>query len=270
MLGEERVVARGSENQPQGISLKYSIIIPAYNESRRIVTTLNQVLSFVAENGMDAEIVVVNDGSRDDTAKIVQEYVQRNPMMRVVENPGNRGKGFSVRNGMLSAQGEVLLFSDADLSAPITEAPKLLEAIADGADVAMGSRWLKPELQRQRQSLHRQVLGRVFNVLLRLVLGLEFADTQCGFKAFSRRAAVAVFRLQRIERWGFDPEIIYLAQKQGFKVVEIPVRWSHDDKTTIHPIRDGIRMFWEVLKIRWNSVRGKYVVTGPAASVTDL
>ena len=240
------------------LRLDYSVIIPAYNESRRIVTTLNQVLSFIASNGWDAELIIVNDGSRDDTPEIVQQYAQRNPMMRIIENPGNRGKGYSVRNGMLNARGKILLFSDADLSAPIEEATKLLDAIAEGADVAMGSRWLKPELQRQRQSLHRQFLGRVFNVLLRVVLGLNFADTQCGFKAFKRDAALAVFRLQRIERWGFDPEIIYLAQQRGFKVVEVPVQWSHDDKTTIHPLRDGLRMFFDVLKVRWNAVRGRY------------
>jgi dolichyl-phosphate beta-glucosyltransferase len=246
--------------------LRYSIVIPAYNESRRIVTTLNEVLSFVASNGWDAELIIVNDGSRDDTTEIVRQYAQRNPMMRLIENPGNRGKGYSVRNGMLNARGEILLFTDADLSAPIGEAPKLLEAIEAGADVAMGSRWLRPELQKQRQSLHRQFLGRVFNLLLRIVLGLNFADTQCGFKAFSRRAAESVFKLQRIERWGFDPEIIYLAKKQGFKVVEVPVQWSHDDKTTIHPVRDGLRMFVEVLKVRWNSICGRYAVSAPVAS----
>ena len=250
--------------------MKYSIVIPAYNESRRIVTTLNQVLSFVASNGWDAELIIVNDGSRDDTAEIVKQYATRNPMMRLIENPGNRGKGYSVRNGMLNARGEILIFSDADLSAPIEEAPKLLEAIEGGAGVAMGSRWLRPELQKQRQSLHRQFLGRVFNVLLRLVLGLNFADTQCGFKAFSRRAAETVFKLQRIERWGFDPEIIYLARKKGFKVVEIPVQWSHDDKTTIHPVRDGLRMFLDVLKVRWNALCGRYAVTGPSARATHL
>lgn len=249
--------------------MEYSIIIPAYNESRRIVTTLNQVLSFIAANGLDAELIVVNDGSRDDTAEIVRQYAQRNPMMRLIENPGNRGKGYSVRNGMLNANGKILLFSDADLSAPIEESTKLMEAIAAGADVAMGSRWLKPELQKQRQSLHRQLLGRVFNILLRVVLRLHFADTQCGFKAFNRDAALVIFRQQRVERWGFDPEIIYLAQRHGFKVVEVPVRWSHDDKTTIHPIRDGLHMFLEVFKIRWNSLRGRYSEAKPAAAATS-
>ena len=243
---------------PKGTSLRYSIVIPAYNESRRIVPTLNRVLSYVAEQGWDAEIIVVNDGSQDDTADLIRGFVERNPIMRLLENPGNRGKGYSVRNGMLHARGEMLLFSDADLSSPIEEAPKLFRAIADGADVAIGSRWLRAELQTGRQPLYRQLFGRMFNLILRVVLGLNFKDTQCGFKAFNRRAAQTIFPQQRIERWGFDPELIFLARRAGLKVVEIPVQWAHDEKSKISPLRDGLRMFLEVLKIRWNSISGKY------------
>jgi len=159
---------------------------------------------------------------------------------------------------MLNAGGDVVLFSDADLSSPIEEAAKLFQAIANGADVAIGSRWMKTELQTERQPLYRQLFGRLFNVMLRVVLGLKYKDTQCGFKAFTSRAARAVFPLQTIERWSFDPELIFLAQKQGFKVVEVPVQWAHDEKTTISPLRDGTRMFFEVLKIRWNAMTGKY------------
>jgi len=238
--------------------LQYSIVIPAYNESRRIVPTLNKVLTYLAEQGWDAELIVVNDGSRDDTAGIVRRFVEKNSMMKLVENPGNRGKGYSVRAGMLNAGGDVVLFSDADLSSPIEEAAKLFQAIANGADVAIGSRWMKTELQTERQPLYRQLFGRLFNVMLRVVLGLKYKDTQCGFKAFTSRAARAIFPLQTIERWSFDPELIFLAQKQGFKVVEVPVQWAHDEKTTISPLRDGTRMFFEVLKIRWNAMTGKY------------
>jgi dolichyl-phosphate beta-glucosyltransferase len=238
--------------------LQYSIVIPAYNESRRIVPTLNRVLTYLAEQGWDAELIVVNDGSRDDTAEIVRRFAEKNPMMGLLENPGNRGKGYSVRNGMLNARGDVLLFSDADLSSPIEEAAKLLQAIANGADVAIGSRWMNAELQTERQPLYRQLFGRLFNLILRVVLGLKYKDTQCGFKAFTSRAAHAIFPLQRIERWGFDPELIFLAQKQGFKVVEVPVQWAHDEKTTLSPLRDGTRMFFEVMKIRWNAITGKY------------
>lgn len=238
--------------------VQYSIVIPAYNESQRIVPTLNRVLSYIAEEGWSAEVIVVNDGSRDDTAEVVRRYVETNPILRLVENPGNCGKGYSVRNGMLNARGDILLFSDADLSSPIEEAPKLFRAITQGADVAIGSRWLQADLQTERQPWHRQLFGRVFNLILRIVLGLKFKDTQCGFKAFNRRAAETIFPLQRIERWGFDPELVFLAQKHGFRVVEVPVRWAHDEKSTISPVRDGTRMFIEVLKIRWNALTGAY------------
>jgi glycosyltransferase involved in cell wall biosynthesis len=248
--------------------LRYSIVIPAYNESRRIVPTLEKVLAYIAQQRWDAELIVVNDGSRDDTADIVRRFAEKNPTIRLIENPGNRGKGYSVRNGMLHAQGELLLFSDADLSSPIEEAVKLFKVIEEGADVAIGSRWLRAELQTERQPFYRQLFGRVYNLILRVVLGLKFKDTQCGFKAFTRRAAQAVFPRQRIERWGFDPELIFLAQRQQLKVVEVPVKWAHDDRGTISPLRDGTRMFLEVMKIRWNAISGKYSNRHSAAAPT--
>jgi dolichyl-phosphate beta-glucosyltransferase len=238
--------------------MTYSIVIPAYNEGARLGATLVKVLDYVRHQEWDAEVVVVNDGSRDNTAEIVREFAERDPVVRLIENPGNRGKGYSVRNGILNARGEVILFSDADLSSPIEETPKLLQALAAGADIAIGSRWLKVELQTQRQSLHRQLFGRVFNLLLRLILGLQFADTQCGFKAFTRRAAQTILPLQRIERWGFDPEILFLARKFGFRVAEVPVIWGHSGGTRIHPLIDGAHMFQEMLRVRWYNFTGKY------------
>jgi dolichyl-phosphate beta-glucosyltransferase len=240
--------------------LRYSIIIPAYNESQRIIPTLNRVLTYIAEQGWDAELIVINDGSRDNTAEIIRGYIERHPKVRLIENPGNRGKGYSVRNGMLNARGDLLLFSDADLSSPIEESPKLFEAIEGGADVAIGSRWLRSELQTARQPLHRQLFGRIFNLALRIILGLKFKDTQCGFKAFTQSAAQSIFPLQRIERWGFDPELMFLAKKRGVRVAEIPVRWAHDEGGRINPLRDGLRMFVDVLRIRWSSITGKYRV----------
>jgi dolichyl-phosphate beta-glucosyltransferase len=240
----------------------YSIIIPAYNEGSRLGVTLDRVLAYVAERGWDAEVIAVNDGSRDNTTEIIRSYAGKNARLRLLENPGNRGKGYSVRNGMLHAQGDILLFSDADLSAPIEEAEKLFAALRNGADVAIGSRWLQSDLQTQRQSLHRQLFGRVFNLLLCITLGLSFKDTQCGFKAFTRQAADAIFPLQDIERWGFDPELLYLAKKFKFRVVEVPVAWAHHEGTRINPLRDGSKMFLEMLKIRWNAMSGKYSPTG--------
>ena len=238
----------------------YSIVVPAYNEAQRIGATLDRALAYSAEHGWAVEVVVVNDGSTDATAEIVNKLAAVHPALRLLDNPGNRGKGYSVRNGMLHARGEILLFSDADFSSPVEEAEKLFAAIAQGADIAIGSRWLNTELQTRKQPIYRQLYGRLYNLALRLVLGLSFKDTQCGFKAFSRRAANAIFPLQNVERWGFDPELLYLAQKFGLKIVEVPVSWAHRDGTRLNPLRDGLQMVAEMFRIRWNSLSGKYTV----------
>ena len=247
--------------------ITHSIVIPAYNEAKRLEATLDRVLGYVAEQRWDAEVLVVNDGSRDATREIVLQRAANNPMLRLVENPGNRGKGYSVRNGVLHAQGEFILFTDADLASPIDEGEKLLAALAAGADIAIGSRWLDKSLQTRPQPLYRRALGRIFNLALRLVLGMSYKDTQCGFKAFTRRAAAAVFPLQIIERWGFDPEILFLARRQGLRVDEVPVKWAHQENTKISPIRDGLRMFTELLTIRWYAVTGRY--DGVRAGATE-
>ncbi len=190
-------------------------------------------------------------------------------MVRLLENPGNRGKGYSVRNGMLHAQGEVLLFSDADFSSPIEESEKLFAAIAAGADIAIGSRWLKPNCKPASSPFTAR-----FTVVCTIwrcgwCWGSNFKDTQCGFKAFTRRAARTIFPLQNVERWGFDPELLYLAQKCGFKIAEVPVSWAHRDGTRLSPLRDGFRMLGEMFKIRWNSWSGKYAVI-PRSAPTVL
>jgi dolichyl-phosphate beta-glucosyltransferase len=236
----------------------YSIVIPAYNESARIPAALQQVVACVRERGWDAEVIVVNDGSTDRTAEVVRDFARTAPEVRILENSGNRGKGYSVRAGMLQALGEIVMFTDADLSSPIEEAERLFAAIAAGADIAIGSRWLEKNRQTQRQPLYRQFFGRCFNGVTRLVMGLPFADTQCGFKAFTRHAAQTVFQLQTIERWGFDPEILFIALKRGFRVVEVPVSWGHDERTRMSYIRDGAKMLEEIATIRWNALRGRY------------
>jgi glycosyltransferase involved in cell wall biosynthesis len=236
----------------------YSIVIPAFNESARIPATLQEVVACVRRQGWDAEIIVVNDGSTDNTVEVVREFSRTAPEIRLLENPGNRGKGYSVRSGLLQALGEVVMFTDADLSAPMEEAERLFAAIADGADIAIGSRWLEKGRQTHRQPLYRQFFGRCFNAVTRGVMGLHFADTQCGFKAFTRAAAQTVFQLQTIERWGFDPEILFIALKCGYRVDEVPVSWAHDERSRMSYLKDGLKMLEEIATIRWNALTGRY------------
>jgi len=235
-----------------------SIVIPAYNESARIGRTLERVTQCVDEQGWDAEILVVDDGSQDATAQIVESWMERYPRLKMVKNNGNRGKGYSVRNGLLQAAGEVVMFTDADLSAPMQEANLLMAAIADGADVAIGSRWMDKTRQTMHQPLYRRFFGRCFNFVTRMVMGLPFKDTQCGFKAFKREAAQVIFRLQRIERWGFDPEILFIARKLGYDIREVPVTWGHDERSRMSYLKDGMKMLEEMAVIRVNSLAGRY------------
>jgi glycosyltransferase involved in cell wall biosynthesis len=235
-----------------------SIVIPAYNEAARIELTLERVLSCVEQQGWDAEVLVVDDGSADATVEIVQRWMERHARLHLIKNEGNRGKGFSVRNGLLQAAGEVVMFTDADLSAPMEEAERLLAALADGADVAIGSRWLDKGRQTIHQPLYRRFFGRCFNWVTRTVMGLPFKDTQCGFKAFKRPAAQVIFRLQRIERWGFDPEILFIARKLGYEIREVPVTWGHDERSRMSYLRDGMKMLEEMAIIRGNSIAGRY------------
>jgi glycosyltransferase involved in cell wall biosynthesis len=240
------------------MAISYSIILPAFNESERLGASLEKVLAYVAEQGWDAEVIVVNDGSRDNTAEIAGQFAARNPAVRVLENPGNRGKGYSVRHGVLESRGDYILFSDSDLSSPIREASKLFAKLREGADVAFGSRWLETNLQTERQSILRQIVGRLYNILLRVTLGLNYKDTQCGLKAFTREAAEVVFTRQTIERWGFDPELLFIARKFKLRMVEVPVEWAHDDRSKINPLVDGVKMGIEMLRIRWAGITGVY------------
>jgi len=237
---------------------QYSIVIPAFNEQARIGATLSQVMQCIQAQGWKAEVLVVNDGSTDGTSAIVQAEAALHPNLRLIQNPGNRGKGYSVRNGILQACGAIVMFTDADLSAPMQEAELLFAAIANGADVAIGSRWLDRSRQTMQQPVYRRFFGRCFNWLTRLVMNLPLADTQCGFKAFRRDAARAIFIRQRIERWGFDPEILYVALRLGWTVKEVAVTWGHDERSRISYLKDGLKMIEELLKVRLYSFAGYY------------
>lgn len=236
-----------------------SIVIPAYNEENRLPATLKKIAAYLREAEWGpAEILVVNDGSRDRTAVAAAHVAAAEPGIRVLENPGNRGKGYSVRHGMLEASGDWVLFSDADLSAPIEELEKLWQAARERkASVAFGSRALDRNLIGVRQPLLRDLAGRTFNLTMRLITGLPWHDTQCGFKLFQRAAAQAVFSRQLLEGFGFDVEVLFLARILGFPAVEVPVRWNNVEGSKVTALR-GLAGFVDPLRVRWNQIRGKY------------
>lgn len=238
-----------------------SIIIPSFNEESRLPRTLERVREYFSQRpgGLDGiEVLVVDDGSTDGTARIAAECAGQHPNWRLVSNGENRGKGYSVRHGMLEARGRIALFTDADLSSPIEELEKLLAAISSGNDFAIGSRAIDRSLIAVRQARYRELAGIIFNGFVRLFTGLPFHDTQCGFKAFLREPSVIVFEQQRIEGFGFDPEILFLAKRHGLRGEEVPVRWAHDPATKVHVVRDSIRMFGDLIVIRWNALLGRY------------
>ena len=237
--------------------LKISIIIPAYNEERRLPESLERIRAYLAARPFEAEVIVVDDGSTDATPRIVEDFRARLPGLRLISNGANRGKGFSVRHGMLEARGDMALFTDADLSAPIEEADKLIGAL-QYVDVTFGSRALDRSLIAARQSGFREIAGIVFNKLVKVILGLPFVDTQCGFKAFAVARTRIIFEQQRVERFGFDPELLFLAKRHGLRALEIPVRWAHNPETKVRVSTDSLKMFGDLLLIRWNCLLGRY------------
>ncbi len=240
-------------------TLPLSIVIPAYNEADRIEQTLEIVRNYLEERHFKSEVLVVDDGSQDETASLVSAFSQHWQDLRLIENPRNLGKGFSVRNGALQAKGLIVLFSDADLSAPIEELPKLVDPILRGeSDLTFGSRALDRSLIGVRQSSIREFSGRIFNLLVQGLTGLPFKDTQCGFKAFRRELMLPVWTRQRIGGFGFDPEILFLARRRGLRLQEIPVRWNHTPGTKVRFLRDGVHMILDLILVRWNQLTGRY------------
>jgi glycosyltransferase involved in cell wall biosynthesis len=234
-----------------------SIIIPSYNEELRLPATLERIAEYLATFGGAAEVLVVDDGSKDGTAAVAEYFRIKIPTLRVISNSVNRGKGYSVRHGMQEARGRIALFTDADLSAPIEEAGKLIDALGTH-DLAIGSRAMDRSLITAHESPFREFAGIIFNKIVRIILWLPFVDTQCGFKAFLRERCAIIFEQQTIERFGFDPELLYLARHHGLRAVEIPVRWGHSPATKVSMLHDSIQMFVDVFTIRWNALRGRY------------
>jgi glycosyltransferase involved in cell wall biosynthesis len=239
------------------VAPELSIIIPSYNEEPRLLATLQKIASYIEASRRNTEVIVVDDGSQDRTAQVAESFRGKIANLRVLSNGVNRGKGYSVRHGSLEAQGDTILFTDADLSAPIEEADKLLAALEEH-DVAIGSRAVDRSLIEVHETLFREFAGIVFNTIVRVILRLPFVDTQCGFKAFRRARSRIIFEQQTIERFGFDPELLYLARHHGLSTSEVPVRWSHSPATKVNMLRDSVQMFLDVFVIRWNAIRGQY------------
>jgi glycosyltransferase involved in cell wall biosynthesis len=231
-----------------------SIIIPAYNEAKRLPASLVKVREYLSASPWEfAEVVVVDDGSTDDTVQVA-----RDAGVRVLQNPGNRGKGYSVKHGMLEAKGEWALFTDADLSSPIGEVEKLWSALVrEPAQVAVGSRAVDRSLVGVHQPWLREAVGRVFNAAMRLVTGLPFKDTQCGFKLFQTSAGREVFSRQQLDGFGFDVEVLFIAKQLGFRSLEVPVRWDNVEGTKVSLLL-GFAAFLDLLKVRRNALQGKY------------
>jgi dolichyl-phosphate beta-glucosyltransferase len=265
-----------------------TIVIPAYNEEKRISGTLETVNAYLAKQEYTSEVIVVDDGSTDNTCAIVESFIAQvhgltggadqspardqdreggSPQIRLIQN-SHRGKGFTVRTGMLNGEGKYVLFTDADLATPISEVGKMIGSLEAGADIAIGTRE-GIGASRQDEPFLRHLMGRVFNLLVRVISGLHFQDTQCGFKGFRREVARDLFG--RVQLYGadarqikggavtgFDVEVLYLALQSGYRVDEIPVRWQYGAESKVNPVVDSVRMFKDVLKVRWMAMRGVY------------
>lgn len=233
-----------------------SVVIPMYNEGPQIFKSLTVISRYCTEAGFtDWEIIVVDDGSQDDSAVQVERFMGSHPSVRLLRNPGNRGKGYSVSQGVFDSRFDFILFSDADLSAPIEEVEKLFLALGGGYDISIGSRSLQNSVIEVPQPLYRVLIGKSLVGFLYLFFGMTFVDTQCGFKLFKAEVGKRIFEKMEIHRFGFDVEFLYLAVSMGFQVVEVPIRWINSDKSSVRPVRDSIQALWDLLRFRWRIKR---------------
>ena len=245
---------------PQNQTIPLSIIIPAYNEARRILPYLQSIVAYLGQWGRPYEILVVDDGSQDDTASLVEQFRAQHPAVRLIRIPTNRGKGHAVRTGMQQTQGELRLMADADGATPIQELERLEAAIHNGADLAIGSRPLayRDARYQVRVRWHRSVSGNLFNWCVQRLGIPGIRDTQCGFKLFRTAVAQDLFSVSRIDGYGFDLELLYVAQRRGYRIAEIPINWADQPGSKVRVLRDGLRMFCELLAVRRNDKAGRY------------
>jgi len=237
-----------------------SVVIPAYNEEKRLPKTLKEISSYLEKQNYDYEIIVVNDGSKDKTAEIIKELISEIKNLKLIDNKENCGKGFVVRQGLLEAKGEYRLFTDADNSTPISEIEKFFPYFKKGYDIVIGSRDIKGAIIKNPQPLYRRILGDIFSLLSRIIVGYwGIKDSQCGFKAFTAKAANDILPKCRINRFAFDPEIIKLAKKMNYKIKEVPIIWENEPHTKVD-FKNTIKMGIDLLIIKWNLLTGKYKI----------
>jgi len=230
--------------------MNISIVIPAYNESSRIAKGLRSIVDYFRDKDLKYEVLVVDDGSTDETTQVLEGIKGMIPALRVLKNRGNKGKGYSVKRGVLESASDLVLFTDADMSAPIEELEKLKRAIGQGADIAIGSRVAKGSNIIRRQNKVRESMGKVFNYFVRAILGLSVRDTQCGFKLFKRDAALDIFSLQKIDGFSFDAELLYIAKRKGYNVKAVPVVWANSPNSKVKMFSSSFNMLMDLFRIK--------------------
>lgn len=245
-----------------------SVVVPAYNESARVGSSIERILEFLGRATTNWEVILVDDGSTDLTVDVAEAAAAGNTRFKVIKAPQNEGKGSAVRRGVLAATGDYILFSDADLSTPIEESHKLVGALVEGYDVAIGSREHAQSSIDEHQPWYRERMGKTFNFLVRILLTNAWRDTQCGFKAFTREAGQALFQMQRVKRFCFDAEILFIALKHGYRVSESPIHWLNAEGSRVSLIGDPLNMIFDLFRIRLNDMLGRYRRPSPCGDGT--
>ncbi len=235
--------------------MNLSVVIPAFNEEKRIEASLIKIYNYLRKHNHDFEIIVIDDGSNDNTINLLKDYSKKITNLLILKNKSNKGKGYSIKKGILKSKGEIVIFTDADLSTPIEEMDKLTNWLNNGYQIAIGSRALPGSEIKRYSTWYRQLMGKIFNKIIRLILNLDYHDTQCGFKCFQRDAAQKIFKSLKISRFSFDVEILFIAKQLGLKVKEVPVCWYNSPESKVQLLKDSSMMFWDVLRIRFSKIK---------------